>query len=288
MEPDAGFTTLTGVNRCTVRRDILRDLGDLLLLTATKDGDENTFIDEVNLNAEVGAYIGREAYFCGVDVPTANDGLTRYVVDSSRFQHALAFSVPLLGPTVAGDECELVNLRGVGYHAHTVNEAINESIRFAQRHQLFGLSSATIAPDTSTGLYPLPPEFRTVEHVYYTDSLGNAQELTKVKSRGNPGFIVDRANRSLLITFPLQYASSAQTLRIDGLTEPAELTDDASMTRVDAEWLVFQTEASLARGRFLRSPSPESQAVMGTLMQQSNALREQLATRRSPWSVDLS
>lgn len=287
MEND-GFTTLTGVDRCTVRRDVLRDLGDLLLLKATSDGDENTFVDAVNLNAEVGSYIGREAYFCGVDVPTPNAGQSRYVVDSSRAQHALAFSVPLPGPTLLGHECELVNLRGVGYHVHTVNEEINKSIRFAQRHQLFGLSSATVAPDVSTGLYPLPSDFRTVEHVYYTDSAGHAQQLTKVRSRGNPGFIVDAINRTLLVTFPLQYAASAQTLRIDGLAEPQELLDDTEMTRVDGEWLVYQTESSLARARFQRSPTPETQAVMGMLQNQANALREQLATRRSPWSVDLT
>jgi hypothetical protein len=44
----------------------------------------------------------------------------------------------------------------------------------------------------------------------------------------------------------------------------------------------------LARAKFLRTPTPEAQAVMGMLTQQANALREQRSTRRSPWSVDLS
>lgn len=289
MEIGGGFTTLTGVDRCTVRRDVLRDLGDLLLLAATQDGDEGTFIDEVNLNAEVGAYIGREAYFCGLDVPTVNAGQTRFVVDSSRASHALAFSVPLPGPTKISDEVELVNLRGVGFHVHTVNEVINESIRFAQRHQLYAMSEAVLDPDPATGTYAIPPEWRTLEHVGYTDSMGKAQRLTRVTSWGNPGYFVDKFNRQVVVTMPqTSLANSNQQIRIDGLVEPQELTDDASMTRVDAEWLVYQTESSLARAKFMRTPTPEAQAVMGMLTQQANALREQLSTRRSPWSVDLS
>jgi hypothetical protein len=291
------FTTITGVDRCTLRRDVLRDLGDLLLLTATKDGDANTFIDEINLNAEVGGYIGREAYFCGTNVPTANAGHTRYVADSSRTQHAIAFETALPEPTLIGQECELVNLRGVGWHAHAVNEALNESIRFAQRHSLFAVSQATVAQDPATGLFPIPADYRTIEHVAYTDWNGKLLPLTRTDNRANTGYLVDRANRTIELGAQLgggyygsgyYYTSAPTEVRIDGLVEPQLLHDDADLTKIDAEWLVYQTESNLARAKFMRAPTPESQAVMGFLQNQANALREQLSARRSPWSVDLA
>jgi hypothetical protein len=291
------FTTITGVDRCTLRRDILRDLGDLLLLVATKDGDANIFIDEVNLNAEVGGYIGREAYFCGTNVPTANAGQTRYVADSSRAQHAIAFEAALPAPTLAGDECELVNLRGVGFHAHSVNEALNESIRFAQRHSLFAVSQAVVDADPASGLFPIPPDYRTIEHVAYSDWNGRLSPLVRTDNRANTGYLVDPANRTIELGGGIAggyygsgyyYTSAPTQVRIDGLVEPQLLHEDHDLTKIDAEWIVYQTEANLARAKFLRSPTPESQAVMGMLQNQANALREQLSARRSPWSVDLA
>lgn len=272
--------------RKQLRRDILSDLGDLRVLTATSAGTTDTFIDTVNLPGEVGAYAGREVIFTGGTA--ANIGEIRYVTGSSATQRAIGFGVSLPAVTAVGDECELINTRGTGYRVQDANDAINRAIRMMR-----DLSPVMTSHDDSVfakgeGI-PVPANFVTIERVQWNDETDADvwHTIKKARALNQRGWFVDHSTRTIVVGNDLMTNLDGRTFRIWGLAEPSELWDDEDTTEVNEDYIVAMAKAVLTSARYLRMPTPETERSMFMIQQQANALRSRAITRRGPFSVTL-
>lgn len=285
-----------GTSRLQLRRDILKDLGDLRILRATSDGDNVSLIDHVSLIGEPGAYAGREVLFVGGTAE--NLGEIRYVTGSSQGRRSLGFGVPLPAATKLHDEAELVNVRGVGYRIQDVHEGINRVIRHVRDRAL--VTVPTSYPSYAAGAaLPLPANLKTVEDVqwYAPDDVGLAtgqviHAVRKANRANGYGWWVDQATRTLRITgnhvaTPAINREAGAILVVTGLGRPAELQTDSDCTPIDPEFLVMAVQAELARSKYLARPTPETERTMFMLNQMAGALRGKVATRRSPFSEDI-
>jgi hypothetical protein len=271
------------ITRRQLRRDILKNLGDLRILRATSDGTDVTFYDAVSLVGEVDAYKGREILFTGGTA--ANLGETRTVFSSSSSNRALFFSIVLPAATVTGDEAELANFRGTGYRFQDVHDAINEAIRTAGDRALAntGVDQSAYARGSEIAI---PSEFRTVETVQFqpAQSDGCWRSIPKASRPNGYGWWVDRAARTLQITGRYAWIADGATVKVWGLAEPPELFDDNDETSVDQEWLKFAALSQLLRARSLRMTTPENDRLMYMLSQKADQLRSRLIVRRGPFS----
>lgn len=276
-----------GATRRQIRRDVLRAVGDLRLLKATADGSNVTFIDSVNLVGETGAYRGREVIF--TSGTAANLGEIRYVTGSSQQQRGLGFGIALPADTKAGDEAEMLNTRGTGFHLQDVHDAINQAIRGIAGRALVPAGTDEIAYSRGTAIV-VPPEFATIENVQWQPANSQCAEwrtLPKATRVGGFGWSVDPAAREVVIAGKPGWRLDGGLVKVWGLAPPPELLDDADQTALDPEWLTNATAALLLRGRYLRMPTPETERLVYMLSQKADALERRATSRRSPFSVSL-
>lgn len=275
-----------GVTRRDFRRDIMRDLGDLRVLTATAPGSDLTFVDAQNLTGEPGAYSGREVLFTA-GTP-ANIGMIRYVTGSSSSSRAIGWGVSLPSDTATLDECEMVNSRGTGYRFDDVHEAINRSIRAVKDKAL--IPSGIDLVDFARGVpIDVPAEWATIEGIEWQSSTDSTMwHSIPMASRVNGnGWFADPFTRTVTLNGHPAMRANGRSVRMWGLTEPIELYHDDDESDVDYDYIVMQAQANLSRARHLRMPTPETQRTMEGLQGMAISARARTITPRSPFSVDL-
>jgi len=272
----------------------LKSLGDLRILTATDDSmSDVVFIDKINLTGEVGAYNGREVVFTGGT--EANLGEIRYVNASQATARNIQFSISLPALVAAGDECEMFNTRGTGFHIQDVHDAINQSIRSIGGTSYLETAATNDAAYTYGTPIQLPTEFVTVEDVQWQDPNDSAwfRTIPKSPKPNGKGWWVDKASRTLNITGKLAALNynwgngDSRTVRVWGLAEPAELHDDDDVTTINAAWLTANTIAILLRSRYFRMPTPETERLMYDAIQDARNLTPRATVRRGPFSESL-
>lgn len=275
------------ITRRQLRRDVMANLGDITILVATANGTDVTFIDTNNLDGEVNRYRGQYVLFAGGTA--ANIGQQRYITGSSSTQRAIGFGIPLPAYTMAGDEAEMINGRGIGYQFQDVHNSINEHLRMIAQ-QVLVTSGANESPYAYGSPIVLPPEWRTVEFVQWQDQYDQYlwRNVPKADRPNGNGWWVDKATRTLNITGKSGQNISGFTARVWGLVEPAELYDDNDVTVVDAEWLKFAVVASMLRMKQMKMFMPEMERMMFQLSQKADALREKINSKRSPFSEALN
>lgn len=287
-------TSTGGVTRRQLRRDILKNLGDMRILTATADSMSNvTFIDTINLVGEVGAYKGREVIFTG-GTP-ANLGLIRYITGSSSDESAIGFRQVLPAEPVAGDECEMLNTRGIGYRIADVHDAINQSIRQVAGRELGAIATVDTSYAYGTAI-TVPDSFVTVEDVQWQDPYDTAyfHAIPKASRPNGKGWWVDRATRTVKITGRIRFLNdwwcedgTARSVRVWGLSKPAELYNDDDETKIDPMWLIANSLSLLLRGRYYRMPTPETERLLYDAVNEARSLIARVTARRSPFSESL-
>jgi hypothetical protein len=270
--------------RRSLVQDVLRTLGDLRVLTATRDGSDVTFYDDANLAGEPGAYTGREVLF--VSGTADNIGKLRYVTGSA--DRGIGFGVSLPAATATGDEAWVVNTRGVGYRFQDVYDAINQAIRAIRDRSPVPATTDSVTYGEGDAIV-VPPEFVRVENVQWQDEYDTDlwRPVVKTKRPNGTGWWLDRASRSVFIGGSPAESMDGRTVRIWGLAEPAELYDDDDTTGIHADWLTKQAAATIARARFMRAPTPETERTYFSIMQEAGVLRPFTVTRRSALGEDL-
>lgn len=226
------------MNRRTLRRRVLHELGDLRLLTATDAGDPTTFIDTVNLWGEPGHYAGRLAYVSG-GTP-ANLGQMRQVKGSSQQAMSLTLVAPLPAATAAGDEIELVNTFGMGWTFENIHHAINATIDEARDAALVPLTadSAEAFDQDGDRTVAIPAEWAGVERVQVIDETsGHLINVRRAGVIGANGWAINHADRTLLINGEQARAAHNRIVRLYGYGYPPPLATDDDETGVDPEWL---------------------------------------------------
>lgn len=272
----------------TTRRQLVTDtldiLKDLRVLTATRDGADVTFYDDKNLVGEPGSYTGREVLF--VAGTAANIGEVRYVTGSAL--NGIGFGLSLPATTATGDECWMVNTRGIGYRFDDVYRAINQAIRAARHYGPVVAGSDTVVYASGDAV-AIPPEFVRVENVLWQDGNDDAVWRTIVKARTphGSGWWIDKASRTIHIGGNAATKIDGRTVKIWGLAEPAELHSDDDETEVNGDWIAHTAAWTIARGRFMRSPTPETERTMFSAGSEAASLRPLIVTRRGPFGEDV-
>ena len=280
----SGTALVGGITRKELRRQLLRDLGDLVILRATAPGTNVTFIDEARLIGEAGAFRGREVLFTG-GTP-ANLGQVRYVAGSSATARNISFADPLPAATQAGDEAEMVNTRGLGFHLDEVHDAINAAITEIAPQAMVVVAGTTAPFSYGTGL-AIPATFATVERVAWQDPDDPDvwHDLPRARRPDGHGWWYDPTTREIKISGTPGRTAHGKTVQLWGGELPGLLAADTDVTTVHPAWLRAEAKAKLLYARFLRMPQPEIERAMAYAMQEARQLRGRAITRRSPHAV---
>ncbi len=272
-------------DRKTLRRRVLLELGDMKVLRATANGTDSTFIDAINLIGEPNAYIDRQVLFTGGT--SANLGVVTQVNGSSKNERALSFATTLPAATMTGDECELINTRGIGFTFDDVHRAINAAIADAAREATV-LAAANATFDRATGSIAIPDEWSVFSGLQWQDRCDRWRGIIPAGRLGGAGWSVDRVSRTVQIAGDWAYKLDGRPVRLSGATDPAPLTQDSDETVVNPDWLVAEAAAVLLQGKYLLHPNPQAERTYGMLRQKANQLRVFTVTRRLANSVRLT
>lgn len=273
------------VTRKTIRRTVIFDLGDMIICEATADGSDVFFYDTKNLTAPANGYIARQVLFTGpADSP--NLGEQRYISQSSAANRGIAWGVALPAETQLGDECELLDERGVRFKFQQVHQAINNSIRSVARQALFPVAPITVDFTYGTAI-EIPENWISVEWVRRLDVCDeNAMRVVPISRRpyGN-GWWVDSSSRQIWITGEEGRCHTGASIKIWGLGSHAEVFDDLDPIYLDEQWLVNSVKARMMLGRHIKTPMPELERTMYGLQQNEAVSHPGAITNRGPFSV---
>ena len=232
--------------RKDLRREVLARFGDLVVATATTDGTTTTLTDTATLFGESSTYAGRTAYFTGGTA--ANLGQTRRVSGYNGTTQTLTFQTALPAAVAEGDEVELTNAYGIGVTHDGVHRSLNWAIAIARNAALVpayeevadtfdGRSARTVAlPETWVGIesvdyqHPASAEWKPVKHA---------------RKRGQDGWSVDHANRTVIINGDWAGKLDGYDLRLYGYTMQDPLTSDDDTIAIDIEWVTDKATGHL-------------------------------------------
>lgn len=276
----------TGVTRRDLRRQVLRGVGDLVVLTATADGTNVSFPDYINLVGEVNRYKGQRVIITG-GTPE-NIGQERYVQGSSNTYRLLDFGVDLPAQVHLGDEAELFSDLGKGYRFQDVNEAINQSISSVRNTALVPAEFDSPSFVQADGI-EIPVNYRTIEYVKWLQTTNDAtcdqwRSVMKAKKPGGTGWWVNRATRTIEINGWDWNIVAGRSIRVTGLVSPDLLYDDDDMTDLDEEWLVMSAQAIMTRARYFRMATPETERLMYMMSSEATRLTPKARQWLGPYS----
>jgi hypothetical protein len=273
--PSSGATT-----KRLLRRKILRQLGDLIVVTATANGTNVTLIDQAHLIGEPDAYRGRSIYFTGGT--SDNLGEERYITGSIKTARNVSFDYPLPEATAIGDEAEICNMKGTGYKFQDVHDAIDSAIDNGADMALvpaYELVSSYF--DDSAGTVAIPDAWVGIGGIQWRDADDEEWQLLNMSSRAvGSGWSIDRANRVVDIAGYTARRINSKQVRLYGFTRPGALVNDDDTTPLDAEWLVKEAMSQLVYAAFMKNPSPERERVL-MMNEQRAAIARSKATRRT-------
>jgi hypothetical protein len=248
----------TGPTLGDLRRAVARKVRDLLVLTATQSGSQQSLTDEMNLVANTDYYRGSEMLVISGDAQ--NVGLRRRVTASSG--DALSISwVPALPVGIQeGDVVELYNHGSVRARITDYNNAINDAIAEAFPQNRVLLSQTLTDPFVwSVGTIDIPEPFIWLSSVEYQWSDGQWFPIYAAKDEGYPGWSI--APNTTVLTIRGNYAASAdgRLIRLTGYGKEMPLVLDTDRTNTDREWVVGSAAASLTVGQLDQSTYPIGQ-----------------------------
>ena len=275
------------MNRRDLRRTIMRGLGDMIVLTATEDGDTTTFIDAVHLHGEPGHYAGRLAYISGGTA--ANLDLTRSVRGSSQSATSITFQLALPAATATGDELELVNTFGMGWTFEDIHNAINEAIAEASTYGAVPISTdvAEVFDEAGTRTVAIPDTFVGVNGVQVLDDRDQPVNVRRANVFGANGWAVDHANREILIAGRMAALAHERTVRLYGYGNPEPLDNDDDDTALDPEWLHHKIRSILLLNPIRARQGTDWQGQGLYHADEANRLRARLTPNFSPSYVRL-
>jgi hypothetical protein len=272
----------TGATSGPTRREMARrvgtKLGDFLLLTATADGSDTTFVDGKRLKTST-QYGGRSLWFAG----GANDGQER-ILGASPFSSAtatLTFAPEVPAATAEGDEAELWGERGTGWTRTEVNDALDMAI--AEAAQLGGIEViGTVAAlfDSDTASIAIPAAMSHVYAVEYADDDGLWKRVERASGAGRGGYTVRAVDAAVEVLGPWADTLDDRAVRLLGYGTLAPLEDDDDRVGCHPTWLLNATCALLMESGVHRQENRERWALY--YQQQADKLKPGAVSIRRP------
>ena len=193
-----------------IRRSVGRELGDMLVLTATAAGTTTSLVDNKNLYLPTNACKNRVLYFTGGTA--GNIGEKRIVSANDQANTLLQWPIELGAATVVADEAELWNTRGMGWDpVQEVNPAINDVIREVAQYIWLEDTESIGTFDQDTPYFSLPSGTRGLYVVEYMDSNSDTRwhEIPQADNQNAPGWHLERgANIVWIVGYWAQMADT--------------------------------------------------------------------------------
>ncbi len=272
-----GVTAVTpvgGVTRLTLRQRIARELGDIIICTATAVGTSVQFKDTIRLVAPDYAYAGREAYFISGTV--LNLGQTRYVSSSTQATGLVTLSVALPAATAVSDGMELHNFRGQGWMVAEIHDAIDQALTDAGT-SLFSADEddiATVFNSTNPSIV-IPAAYIAISSVLYQPSETEFwQEIEPADGPGESGWWLRPGQGEIILGGQWRTAANGLSVRVVGYKQFVSLTTDASATTCNTEWVIQQACAYLSRWGKEREPSGQRRADADRYQARADRIRD--------------
>jgi hypothetical protein len=232
--------TERGASLMKIRRTLGIDLGDMILLRATDTGETTRFVDEDRLLH--GSYDGRVIYFA----EGPNAGQQRRIPAKGGGIGYLTWGRSVNVAPQIGDEAELWNLHGIGFHPTTVNEHIRSAQSKAVEYARIPIASdvaATYSYDART--IPIPDGFRRITGLQWYHHRGEWKTVPRAPRPGAPGYWIDKATRTIEIEGIYRQQMDLQTYRILGSGREVIMEDEYDTTLAPAEWIVAEAGKTL-------------------------------------------
>lgn len=276
----------TGITRLDLRRNILRRLGDLIIVRATATGTTTTLIDQRNLIGEPDAYRGRFIRITGGTV--GNMGEIRYISGSSRSNRSITLDDALPEITAIGDEAEIANMHGTGYRFQDVDTAIDSAFQAAADFALETVAYEAGTFDEDTPYIQIPPEWVTISGVEWQDPDTLVWNRMAYHHRKyGEGWTLDRPSMRVYVSGSMPDRINEATIRLIGQQRPTTPVYDSDRTNLNAEWIIARCVSELSSAAYRRMPTPERERIMGYDLQNEQSVRSRVTKRSSPNTLRL-
>lgn len=229
-----------GASRLQLRTAIATKLGDLTVVTATRNGTDSMVWDEVGLAREANAFNAMQIYCVDAQAPE-NIGHIGTVVSNNPGDRTVNFIPPLPHNTMAGDVFHLYNYRDTGWTVEEYNRAINDAImRGGEDHATLPYSAVVDSPYSRTNnTIEIPQEFTRFSGVDVIERGGG------YKSVPFRYYEVDPYLGELRLKGPYLQRAHGRKLRLRGYRKPDLLHTDDARTGLASEWVIDDAVALL-------------------------------------------
>ena len=242
-----------GFTRRELRRRVggASGLGDVVVLTADAGSTDVTLIDLSHLTLPTGAYLGRELTM----VDGLNSGELRRVSGNSELAHSLTVQPAYLFPILPGEEGELWNASGTGWHKEEVDSVLNDIITEARSgYWIPQLVNGEVTFDQTNPYIAIPDSFSHVSGVGWQDGAGIWQDIGAANYSGGPGWYVEAGMGIIRLSGAAAASASNHVTQIRGYGPLPELRTDDERTPLNVEWLVKEAFARLLLTGLARRP----------------------------------
>jgi len=250
-----GVAGAGGVSRKSLRREIGRELGQCIVLTA-ESGTDTTLVDRSRLTYPNNAYKGRTLYFTGGTA--GNIGETRTVIASTQSSGQIEWSEALPAAVAAADEAELWGMHGEGVEPWEVNDMINTVVLDVGYNYGTPVTAAVAAAfDYEDPEITIPAAVTRMIYSlqYQPDGTDLWLEVDRATSPGGAGYWVNRGLGTITVGGDYWLSELDDLdLQIVGDSFQTALASDAATTAVPKEYLVAEVCARLCLAMLERSP----------------------------------
>jgi hypothetical protein len=237
-----------------IRRAVGGEIGDMMLLEATADGDTTTLVDANNLWLPDRALINRVLYFTGGS--EANIGSKRIATGNSQAATHVTWAVALLEPTLIGDVAEMWNTRGTGWDPiQDVNREINNVVRKALDYVWVPTMVEIGAFDQNVPYAAIPTEVRAFGAVEHDDDLGLRYTIPAARQQGQAGWWYEPGSGLLWINQPYAAAADTYNIYLHAEVDDVNMEIDSDTIGLPLEYILANVKANLLESSYDQNPT---------------------------------
>lgn len=227
------------ITRRDLRRSVAHMLDDYALATDAAGGFTNQFTDRTNLARERGYFQGMQLYFCNPSSP--HFGHIATVNRSDWETRTIYFEPPLPSNSIAGEQVEMYNFRGMGSTKRQYDHSIADAVTIArEQHAVIPLVVAATDPlDRRNPSAVIPNDLTSFSYLRFDLPSGNFYNLPFRNVR------VDRLTRTVTVTGAAGYSMGGKAFSFVGYGQQPIPQDDDDLIHINTEWMMNEVKAQV-------------------------------------------